>query len=80
MFMNSIQEVVEHLSQLKESLEDTLGEEERLKQQAYGVQRLAKVGAIDRAAERALLHCISRQNRLNRNNAKYIEVGFYDSC
>lgn len=45
-----MQEVVEHLSRLKASLEDTLGEEKRLKQQAHHVQRLAKVGDIYRAA------------------------------
>jgi len=37
------QEVVDHLSQLKASLQETLGEEERLKEQAHRVQKLAKV-------------------------------------
>lgn len=43
-----MQEVVAHLSQLKASLQDTLSEEERLKQQAYRVQRLAQVGITDK--------------------------------
>lgn len=46
-----MQEVAEHLSQLKESLEYTLGEEERLKQQAHRVQQLAKVGIVARVAK-----------------------------
>eukprot|EP00752_Nemacystus_decipiens_P008069 g7213.t1 len=41
------EEVVQHLQQLKASLEDTLTEEERLKQQTYRVQRLAQLLAED---------------------------------
>lgn len=41
------QEVVEHLLQLKASLESTIDEEERLKHQAHSVQRLAKVDRAD---------------------------------
>lgn len=54
---NSVQEVVEYLSQLKASLEGTLVEEERLKQQAHRVQRLAQVGIIERVANINLLLC-----------------------
>ena len=50
-----MQEVVEHLSQLKASLEDTLAEEERLKQQAHRVQRLAQVGITDRTTKRCMV-------------------------
>lgn len=53
--LDNAQEVVEHLSQLKTSLENTLGEEERLKQQAHSVQRLAKVDGRTDHAHRNIL-------------------------
>lgn len=51
-----MQEAVQHLSQLKASLEDTLAEEERLKQQAHRVQRLAQVGITDRTTKAVVEH------------------------
>ncbi|CAN0340616.1 unnamed protein product [Ectocarpus sp. 8 AP-2014] len=46
-YASLVEEVVKHLSTLKGSLETTLAEEERLKQQVYHVQRLAKLLAED---------------------------------
>ncbi|CAM9309272.1 unnamed protein product [Ectocarpus fasciculatus] len=46
-YASLVEEVVRHLSRLKGSLETTLAEEERLKQQVYHVQRLAKLLAED---------------------------------
>ncbi|CAM9554686.1 unnamed protein product [Ectocarpus sp. 12 AP-2014] len=46
-YASLVEEVVKHLSRLKGSLETTIVEEERLKQQVYHVQRLAKLLAED---------------------------------
>ncbi|CAM9343675.1 unnamed protein product, partial [Hapterophycus canaliculatus] len=52
-YASLLEEVVEHLSRLKACLEHTVGEEGRLKQQSYCVQRLSKLLAEDAEADRS---------------------------